>query len=221
MHLTRRKKQIAAGVMLLSSAGLVGTTAGLSQAADPTSAVTGTKTEAKLKPLNNAAARGISTVTVDGRKIDVSVDAKRLLKGMPHAMHIHFGKQARHECPTVRDDDNADHRLSTAEGLPAYGPVRVSLTKRGDTSPKSTLAVNRFPTANNHEIHYDRTIGIGSKLARAIKNGKGVVVIHGIDYNHNGKYDFSAGKSELDPSLPAEATDPVACGVLHESGPLG
>ena len=31
-------------------------------------------------------------------------------------------------------DDNGDFRLSTAEGLPAYGPVKVSLTKRGDTS---------------------------------------------------------------------------------------
>ncbi len=214
------KKKIAAGILLLSSAGLVGGTAAVSaNAADSaTDALTGgTETHATLQPLNNSGVNGVSTVTVDGRKIDVSVDAKRLLKGMPHAMHIHFGAQARHECPTVRDDDNADHRLTTVEGLPAYGAVRVSLTKRGDTSPKSTLAVNRFPKAKNHEIHYDRTIGIGKKLARAIKNGKGVVVIHGIDYNHNGTYDFSAGKSDLDPSLPAEATDPAACGVLHES----
>lgn len=219
MQVTRKKKQIAAGVLLLSSAGLVGGTVAVSaDAADSATApVTGTEVQGKLRPVNNAAATGVATVTVDGRKIDVSVDAKRLLKGMPHAMHIHFGGQARHECPTVRDDDNSDHRISTAEGIPAYGPVRVSLTKRGDTSPKSTLAVNRFPTAKDHEIHYDRTIGIGKKLARAIENGKGVVVIHGIDYNHNGKYDFSAGKSELDPSLPAEATDPAACGVLHES----
>lgn len=223
MQVTRRKKQIAAGALLLSSAGLVGGVTGMSADAAGTVAplTGGTETHAKLQSLNNSGARGVSTVTVDGRKIDVSVDAKRLLKGMPHAMHIHFGAQARHECPTVRDDDNADHRLNTAEGIPAYGPVRVSLTKRGDTSPKSTLAVNRFPKAKDHQIHYDRTIGIGKKLARAIKNGKGVVVIHGIDYNHNGKYDFSAGRSELDPSLPAEATDPAACGVLHESsGPL-
>jgi len=220
MQVTRKKKQIAAGILLLSSAGLVGGTAAVSaDAADSaTDALTGTEVQGKLHPVNNAAATGVSTVTVDGRKIDVSVDAKRLLKGMPHAMHIHFGAQARHECPTVRDDDNSDHRINTAEGIPAYGPVRVSLTKRGDTSPKSTLAVNRFPKAKDHEIHYDRTIGIGKKLAHAIENGKGVVVIHGIDYNHNGKYDFSAGKSELDPSLPAEATDPAACGVLHESG---
>ena len=221
MHVTRTKKQVVAGVLLLSSAGLVAAATGMSADADTTSALTGTQTHARLNPLNNAAARGVATVTVDGQKIDVSVDAKRLLKGMPHAMHIHFGTQARHECPTVRDDDNVDHRLSTAEGLPAYGPVRVSLTKRGDTSPKSTLAVDRFPTAPDRQIHYDRTIGIGSRLARAISNGKGVVVIHGIDYNHNGKYDFSAGPSELDPNLPAEATDPVACGVLHvDSSPL-
>jgi hypothetical protein len=31
---------------------------------------------------------------------------------------------------------------------------------------------------------------------------------------HNGRYDFkSAGKSDLDPSLPAEVTDPALCGV--------
>lgn len=220
MHLTRKKKQLAAGALLLSSAGLIGGTAGLSAHAAggvATPSLGSTDTKATLHSLNNSGATGISTVTVNGRKIDVSVDAKRLLKGMPHAMHIHFGAQARHECPTVRDDSNSDHRLNTVEGLPAYGPVKVSLTKHGDTSPKSTLAVNRFPTAPEHQIHYDRNIGIGKKLAHAIANGKAVVVIHGIDYNHNGKYDFSAGKSDLDPSLPAEATDPVACGVLHES----
>ena len=41
---------------------------------------------------------------------------------------------------------NSDHRMNPVEGIPAYGPVRVSLTKHGDTSPKSALAVNRFPT---------------------------------------------------------------------------
>jgi len=42
------------------------------------------------------------------------------------------------------------------------------------------------------------------------------VVLHGIDYNMDGLYSFSdEGASELDPSLPAEATDPVACGVTN------
>jgi hypothetical protein len=37
--------------------------------------------------------------------------------------------------------------------------------------------------------------------------------VHGIDTNHNDAYDFSAGKSELDPSLPQEATVPAGCGI--------
>jgi hypothetical protein len=56
-------------------------------------------------------------------------------------------------------------------------------------------------------------------VARAIANGKGVVVIHGIDYNQNGMYDLAgAGPSELDPTgaTPAEATDPAACGILKD-----
>jgi hypothetical protein len=40
------------------------------------------------------------------------------------------------------------------------------------------------------------------------------VVQHGIDANHNDVYDFqSLGKSDLDPSLPQEATIPANCGV--------
>ena len=33
-----------------------------------------------------------------------------------------------------------------AEGVPDYGPILKSLTTTGDTSPKSSLAVDRFPT---------------------------------------------------------------------------
>jgi len=214
MHLTKSKKA-AAGTLLLASTGLLGLVGTNADAAGTAAGPTQTQTHATLHALNNAAAHGTATVTIDGRKLDVSIDAARLLKAAPHAEHIHFGRQARQECPTVRDDSNADHRLNTAEGIPAYGPVRVSLTTRGDTSPDSTLAVDRYPTAPKGSIHYDREIKVGSRLARAISRGHAVVVIHGIDYNHNGTYDFDgAGASELDPNLPAEATDPVLCGRL-------
>ncbi|SDN12112.1 hypothetical protein SAMN05192576_1479 [Nocardioides szechwanensis] len=216
MRVTKGKK-IAAGAVLLSSVGLiaaVGMTANAQQSVG--SALAGpTQTRADLEPLNNGDGGGRATVTVDGRTLNVSLDAYRLLRGMPHAQHIHFGATARHECPSVRDDTNVDFRLTTAEGQPGYGPVKVSLTKRGDTSPDSTLAINRFPLAENGQVHYDRRIKVGTKLAGAISRGNAVVVVHGVDYNNNGKYDFrSAGRSELDPSLPAEATDPVLCGVL-------
>ena len=50
-------------------------------------------------------------------------------------------------------------------------------------------------------------------MADAIAKGQSVVVVHGVDHNHDGKYD-GAKKSDLDPSLPTEATDPAICGSL-------
>jgi len=47
-----------------------------------------------------------------------------------------------------------------------------------------------------------------------LKKGTAVLVVHGIDYNDNGKYDGVLGTSELDTSLPAEATDPALCGAF-------
>lgn len=220
---TNNRKRWAAGAMLASTVGLMGVTQAQSTAdaatgggVSPGGLLGGTSTHADLHALNNSGVTGQSTVTVNGRQITVDVRASHLLKAMPHAMHLHFSRHARHTCPTVRDDRNHDHRLNTTEGHPAYGMIKTSLTMRGDTSPKSGLAVNRFPTAKHGKIKYHRTIRVSHRLAKAITNGKVVVVIHGIDYNHNGKYDFKAGKSDLDPKLPTEATDPVSCGVLTQ-----
>jgi hypothetical protein len=176
-----------------------------------------TVVRAHLDPLNNSGITGTANVTFNGDDAQVRISAYGLAPNLPHAEHIHFGMAARHECPTYKDNTNMDFRLNTTEGLPAYGPIKKSLTTRGDTSPASALAVDRFPTAPGGVIHYNRTIEIRSaKVMQAIEAGKSVLVIHGIDYNNNGTYDFaSAGKSDLDPSLPAEATDPAACGVLR------
>lgn len=170
-----------------------------------------------LHALNNSGASGQASIVFTGDNAAVSIKAYNLLKGMPHAQHIHFGATARHECPSAFDDTNKDGRITTTEGLPAYGPIRKSLTTYGDTSPASALAVDRFPTTPNGTENYTRTITIASpRLRTAIAAGKAVIVIHGLDYNGNGIYDFAgAGASELDPNLPAEATDPSVCGVLR------
>lgn len=170
--------------------------------------------QTKLDPLNNSGVQGRAVAIVRGRTVTVRVDAHGLVRNAPHAMHFHFSADSTHMCPTVRDDSNADHRLSTSEGIPAYGAVVYSLTKSGDTRASSALAVDRFPTANRGRIHYHRTFQVTRAFAAKIRHGKVAVVVHGIDYNQNNTYDFSAGKSDLDPSLPTEATDPVACGVL-------
>ena len=50
--------------------------------------------------------------------------------------------------------------------------------------------------------------------------GEFAIVQHGVDLNGNGVYDEgAAGPSDLDPSLPQEATIPATCGrILPVSG---
>jgi hypothetical protein len=187
---------------------------------------------ADLTELNGSGASGSATVVVRNQKIvSAEVHAHGLTPDAPHAQHIHYGDEARNECPGLFDDADDDGRITTLEGLPAYGPVVVSLTTVGDTSPASTLAVDRYPVAEDgsyhylrHDIGFTRVTGTGytggggtpKQIADAIRAGEGVVVIHGVDYDGDGMYSFSPeGASELDPNLPAEATDPAVCGILR------
>jgi hypothetical protein len=171
---------------------------------------------AQLRPvaLNGVQGSGVAFVSVHGTRVDVTMRATGLLADAPHAAHIHFGAQARHECPNAMDDTDGSGTLNTSEGAPAYGEVRVSLTKTGDTSPASALAVDRFDTAPGGNLNYQRGhIKVDQDVAKAITNGEAVIVIHGVDYNHDGMYD-GATASDLAPSLPTEATDPALCGVV-------
>lgn len=172
---------------------------------------------ANLKPNAGSGVEGSGTamVEVKGNMLTVTLAANGLLPDQPHAAHIHFGADARHECPVIGDDSNGDGHINTTEGGPAYGPVVVSLTKTGDTSPDSVLAVDRYDTAPGGKISYERgSIKVSSEVAAAVADGKSVVVIHGVDYDHDGKYSGDT-KSDLDPKLPTEATDPALCGPLH------
>lgn len=175
--------------------------------------------EATLKPvaLNGVDGSGMAMTTIKDGVLTVTFTADGLLADNPHAAHIHFGAEARHECPAAADDASGDGTLNTTEGGPAYGDIVVSLTKTGDTSPKSGLAVDRFDTAKGGKINYQRgSIKVSDDVAKAIISGQSAVVIHGVDHNHDGKYDGDT-KSDLDPSLPTEATDPALCGVLEVS----
>ena len=206
-HAMKAAATLSAATLL--SLGALGGTASAMEARDAT------ETFGRLTALNNSGVEGSAEAIVSGRNVTVDVDARKLLKGLPHAQHIHFGAQARHECPTLADDTNHNGHLNTTEGAPAYGPVVVWLTTRGDTSPASVLAIDRFDTATHGTIDYERStlVRTSRAVAAAIAAGKGVVVIHGVDYNRDGKYSGKA-KSDLDPSLPTEATDPALCGVL-------
>ncbi len=173
-----------------------------------------------LRPvaLNGVNGSGTAMVTVAGDTINVTLSARGLLAGSPHAAHIHFASGARHACPTAADDKNGDGHLNTTEGAPAYGDIVVSLTTSGDTSPASGLAIDRFSSGGS--FSYSRgSVQVSADVAKAIQDGQSVVVVHGVDYNKDGKYDGDT-KSDLDPSLPTEATDPALCGVLS-AAPAG
>ena len=175
---------------------------------------------AHLSPLEGTGIHGSGHAEVEfnaeGQIDEYELRAHGLLAGAPHAAHIHFGEEARHECPTLADDTNGDGHLNTTEGAPAYGPIVLSLTTMGDTSPASALAVDRFATGGSFDYERNGLFPTDDGVAEAIAAGKGVVVIHGVDHNGNGMYDFEAGVSELDPSLPTEASDPAMCGVLED-----
>ena len=174
--------------------------------------------KADLNPLNRSGAEGTALIKKDGRQLTTKIYSTDMAPKLPHAQHIHGFRQAVSECPTLARHSGRDNLITTVEGQPAYGPIQVSFTTRGDTSPASGLAVSRFPVANSVGfLRYERTFSVPSSVASNL--GKKAIVQHGVDLNHNGRYDFrSAGRSELDPSLPQEATIPANCGVINPVG---
>lgn len=195
---------------------------GMMTVAPPASADEAMRLRADLAPLNDSGAQGTAMATIEGTTVTVETESSGLLAGQPHAQHFHIGGRNMCPGPDAADDKEDDGRLSTTEGQPSYGPIKTSLTTTGDTSPDSGLAVTRMPAANDDGVvMYQRTFEVPADVAAAVKAGDAVIVQHGVDYNGNGKYDMDGGgKSDLDPSLPAEATDPAACGRLT-SAPAG
>lgn len=163
---------------------------------------------------------GNARITVDGNQVTVRIQAKGLSPNLVHVQHIHgIGEN---KCPTAerRDDRVNDGLIDTVEGLPDYGAIQVSLTTRGDASPGSGLAVERFPVADEHgKLKYERTFTIGADFPEQVAENlqRHHFVVHGIDVNRNGAYDFEAGTSGLTLSLPLEAELPATCGLIKHN----
>src|SRR3954471_23729365 len=163
-------------------------------------------------PTNRVKADGRALIRLNGDRATVVIKTNALLDGAPHAMHIHAGAQG--QCPpaSAAHAHNGHDTISTTDGIPFYGPPRVAVTTRGDTSLNSILAFRRFPSVG--DISYIRTITLPPSVARLVRDDNAVIIVHGIDYNSNGVYDSVLDKSELDRSVPGEATAPALCGPL-------
>lgn len=213
-----RKKLVAAAsaaavVLPLAIAGAASAT---ETAPAPASAAHGPTVQvADLSPVpfNRVHGHGFTVVRLRDHTVTVDLTYSGLLRDAPHAMHIHDMGEG--ECPEAHDAGihNGHRAMSTADGLEDYGQIGASLTTSGDTSPASALAVDRFPTSGTY--HYHRQFTVSDEVADSIHHRNAVIVVHGIDYNNNGTYDNILGPSELNPSLPQEATAPALCGALN------
>jgi hypothetical protein len=203
-----------AAILLLSSGG--SSTGGQDKAnADSKPAPAGRRVSGNLGPVptNRVSGDGKAVLRLNGTVATVSLDTNKLLDSAPHALHIHAG--ARGECPsrTAAKLHNGNLSIATKSGVPFYGHAVTALTTRGNTDPdRSLLAFGRYPKAG--KIRYERKIDVGPVVADYIRKNNAVVVVHGIDYNHNGLYDGTLDRSDLNRSLPGESTAPALCGVL-------
>ncbi|MCW3049034.1 MAG: hypothetical protein JWO74_3318, partial [Solirubrobacterales bacterium] len=214
--LGRHRLPVAAAVVLVAVAGAA--VALLGRSGDKTksaaAAPAGQRVTGKLGPVptNNVNGSGTATMRLNGRSLKISVDTARLLNGSPHALHIHAGGKG--ICPDASAAalHNGHRSIATHAGVPFYGPAVESLTTRGDTSTRSLVAFNRYPTGS--DVKYRRTITVTPIVASYIRKNNAVLVVHGIDYNHNGVYDGVLERSDLDRSLTGESTAPALCGPL-------
>jgi hypothetical protein len=170
---------------------------------------------ARPVPTNRVDGSGTGRLVLTGDVVTVTVDTQGLLNGSAHAMHIHAGAQG--ICPPASAArlHNGHLSINTGDGLKFYGEPQASLTTTGDTSPRSIVDFPRYPAVG--DIRYNRKFTIPPELAQEIRSGDAVLVIHGIDYNHNGIYDGVLGVSDLSKSFPAEATAPALCGPLFST----
>ena len=158
----------------------------------------GAEFAADLRQQNDSRANGIAEHEVEGRLLETGIESRRLAPNLPHLQHIHARPRGQSTCPRPSADANGDGLVSVEEGVPFYGPVRVSLTARGDTSAASGGALDRFPVADDQgRLDYSRSFRVPAEVASNL--GRFAIVQHGVDLNGNGVYD-----NALEVSLPAD-----------------
>jgi hypothetical protein len=165
-------------------------------------------------PTNKVDGTGNVKLTLEGNTADVKVDASGLPTDGEHLMHIHA--DGRDRCPTAAAAHihNGHRAITGKDGIPDYGRPLTSLTTSGDTSLQSAFAsAARYKSGKSFD--YERKIDVGQSMAARIRQGEGVVVVHGIDWDRDGKYGaVLQGATIPKDELSGELTAPALCGPL-------
>ena len=172
---------------------------------------------ATLNSLNHASGSGTLMLKLTGDQAVITENVQGLASTFmnapyPHVQHIHINGMGM--CPDTSADKNGDGVISTTEGGPAYGAIGTTLSVSGDTSPAAGTNVKIAPSGGS--FSYSRTVTLDSATVSALKDGKAVIVVHGLDPT---TLSAQAQKepSDLVPSLPLAATSPALCGPLQVS----
>lgn len=217
-------------VAMISSAGLLGlgvlpTVVGASESHMPK------EYTVMLQPLNNSGVTGTAKVLLTGTTLRVRFDARGLQPNMSHDAHIHGmlnGTDA--NCPTTAQDTNGDGYISVFEGAPAYGVIKVSLSKPITAAGINTVAAlfapyagvdsNSFQPSDSQGMdHYDQSItyNLSDTEAAAAYNGimplqAQEIVIHGAMAPES--VDTVGGSTS---KIVYDELLPVACGDLKSA----
>jgi hypothetical protein len=85
---------------------------------------------AVLKPLNGSGVDGHAWIKLEGDTMTVRMEADGAVAYKVHPQHIHGSLDGTNaSCPAKSSDINKDKFISLVEGAPAYGPVKINLTK--------------------------------------------------------------------------------------------
>ncbi len=159
--------------------------------------------EADLGPLN-VDGRGRAKLREQNGELVVKLRAQGLDDGI-HVAHIHGIQQAENECPDHSFDTDGNGFVDLLEGLPAYGPVQITLSDGlQDTGTK---------------IRYTRSYSMldgGSALSKLGDLSHYAIVVHGVDLNgdHLASNPNAGGDTAGDQD-DNEISMPALCGTIE------
>jgi hypothetical protein len=157
---------------------------------------------ANLAPLNQNGT-AVATLTQQGTTLTVHLQASGLNGGV-HLAHLHGLRQAQNECPTLALDRDGNGLIDLAEGVPAYGPVQVTLSQ--GTNDRGTV------------LDYTRTykhLDSGDGIASLGDLDRYVVVVHGVDLDGDGLATNPDVQGDGPDPDDHEITMPAVCGVVE------
>jgi hypothetical protein len=151
---------------------------------------------AHLSPVNGSG-QGRVTIVEHGSELKVHLTARGLDPGM-HMAHIHGVIGPDNTCPTPAADTNGDGLVDFAEGLPAYGPVQITLRHGSDADGSMVQLTTTFTTTDT-----------GAPVSDLGALDRYAIVVHGVDLDGDGR----AANTTADPAH-NEITMPALCGVI-------